>query len=571
MKLYNFKNIKEFETNIIENLNYKDILLMENAAGAIIDRLIDIIENKKLNSYPVWLRKTLSEKLENALGIFNITKKEITILVGNGNNGGDALAVARKLSIRKDYFINILFFGEGKTELRIYQEELLKKLNKNNLKFIYIDDNKIELMIDGKADIENTTEENSEIENQIKFALKAPFIIDGLTGIGLRIPIDNRLKKRIEFIEKFKDEKSFVFSIDLPTGTALSSDKVLNVDLTFMIQWAKQEFFLNENRKYSLAYEVLKCDMPDVNPKDNEYIELVDKECIKKTWKKREFSSNKGNFGRVFVFSNTISTLGAPIIASKAAIKTGAGYVFLVIKKEDEPYLKASLPYIITIPYENNSMELLNEKLSSNQKQFTDSVILGSGFGLDSELFFILLKLLINKKLNIIIDGDGLNIISKKFDIFSELALKRNSRIIITPHKKEFERIWDSYCLFNKIELQENMTLLEKGKNFCKSNLIDGILLKDYISYFIGKSAIYCNNGCFSGFSKAGTGDFIAGVYAALVSNYSIDDAGKIMLFIQDQISLNFYNKNFAVESIISEDLLEQLPYAIQEISLDYY
>lgn len=590
MRLFSFKQISNFERNLIDNLDYKNIILMENAASSISNILIKLLDGDFIEFEPKWLNKELKNRLFESLKVFK-KNNELTVLVGAGNNGGDALAVVRKLALKKSYKINLLTFGEGKTDLRIYQERLLKNLNFHNISFLTIDDETIESILN----------DTKNLSDQIQKAINSPFLIDGITGIGLKNPIDKKLLKRIEFIEKYKENYSFVISIDLPTGCAEISEKVLKTDITLMLQWAKAEFFSSENRKYSLSYKIIDCDMPDpsyfekedekpfqvIKDNDNKKLELIELNDIKRILKKRSFSSHKGDFGRVFVMSSSISTLGAPIIACKSAIKTGAGYVYLCLKKEYESFCKVSMPYIITIPFENNSELSDFEKiLSKSIKEFTDTVLIGCGFGLNNDLFFNILNRIIDKKINILIDGDGLNIIAKEFVKFTKIAENRKARLVFTPHKKEFERLFDSYINFIDENINQNkrmpnnimeddyakekidkISFLNKGKLFFNLNLLDGLLMKDYISHFICEEGIFCNNGCFSGFSKAGTGDFIAGVFATLLSNYKIADAAKILLAIQDQLAFDFYNKNIAEESIISEDLIDQLEYSIRSLS----
>jgi NAD(P)H-hydrate epimerase len=571
---------------------------MENAASSITNILIKLLDGDFIEFEPKWLNEELKKRFFESNKVFK-KNNELTFLVGTGNNGGDALAVARKIALKKNYKINILFFGEGKTDLRIYQEKLLKNLNFQNINFIRIDDEIIGSILSGKQNL----------NEEIQMALSNAFLIDGITGIGLKAPIDEKLKRRIEFIEKYKNNYSFVISIDLPTGCAELSEKILKTDVTLMLSWAKAEFFSSENRKYSLSYKVIDCDMPDssyfekesedifkvvkndvVKKDNNKKLELIELVNIKGILKKREFFSHKGNFGRVFVISSSLSTLGAPIIACKSAIKTGAGYVYLLLKKEYESIIKSSIPYIITIPFENSDFSGFEKILSNNSKEYNDTVLIGSGFGLQIDLFFNILSKIIDKKINILIDGDGLNIIASEFTRFIKLAKKRMAKFTFTPHKKEFERLFNSYISFMnenpdenkaifdnlidnnlieenlKIENLNKISMLEKGKIFYNLNILDGLLMKDYISYFIGEQGVFCNNGCFSGFAKAGTGDFIAGVFASLLSNYKIDDAAKILLAIQDQLALDFYSKGIASESIISEDLINQLEYSIKAI-----
>ncbi|MFN3411522.1 MAG: NAD(P)H-hydrate epimerase [Exilispira sp.] len=585
MKLYSFKQIEFLEKKLIEDYDYKPILLMENAANSISDLLLKLFEGDFEDFEPAYLNEYLFLKYKKAYDAF-IKNTEITFIIGSGNNGADALAVARKICIRKNYKVNLLLMGSGKTELRLYQQKLLENINFKNLTFY------------------DFSIEDSNRKSKISEILTVPFIIDGVTGIGLKAPLNENLIKKIEFIEEYKGNDSFVISIDLPSGTTDSSSKILKSDICLMLQWAKAEFFYVENRKYCISYRILPCDMGIDNFNNNiNSIELIQPENIKNIIKRRDFFSNKGNFGKVFIISASLSTLGAPLIASKASFKSGAGYVYLYIDEKFEKLCKTTFPYIITIPYKINSdktdfisrdFEIKvdskeNQKVNSKdfEKQFKDTVIIGTGFGIYPELFFKILSKIVSKKINIIIDGDGLNIISQNFEKYVQIIKNKTSKIVFTPHKKEFERLFDSYLNFVEKNSKDNFTanfsdnfdknfnknidynqknFLDKGKILFSSNYIDGLLMKDYISFFIGKKGIYCNNGCFSGFAKAGTGDFIAGVFASLISNYDIDDAAKILLALQDRIALDLYNKKVSVESVITENLIEQLEYSIKSL-----
>ncbi len=448
MKLYNFDQISSFEKYLIEKLDYRSIILMENAANSIVDFLIKVLNGNIEQIYPIWQQKKLKEKLVKSLNIFNLEKREITFLVGSGNNGGDALAIARKLIIRKKNKIkvNILNFGNAKTELRIYQENLLRILNFENIEFFELKDEEIFNLNPGE---------------NIKKIISAPILIDGITGIGLKPPLDEKLIRKIEIIERYKDNDSFIISIDLPTGLAEKSEKVINVDITLMLQWAKQEFFTIENRKFSLTYDILPCDMLISNTffndslitNDNNNFELVRKEDLKDILKKSEFYSHKGNFGKVFIISNSLSTFGATVIASKAAIKSGAGYVYLILNKEYESFCKVSLPYIITIGYDkslnlkfiNNLLEKDFKTIEKDNKRYNCTVIIGSGFGKDKEKFFIFFNNFIDKNINILVDGDGLNIIAENIAEFAKISKNRKAKLVFTPHQKEFDRIFEGF------------------------------------------------------------------------------------------------------------------------------
>jgi hydroxyethylthiazole kinase-like uncharacterized protein yjeF len=580
--LHSFDEIKENEKFVIETLNYQSLILMENAANSSCNFILNLLDGKIDDLKPLWMQDIIKTKLEKALKCFEIDSA-FTFLIGSSNNGADGIAIARKLALRlpDKVKIKLLLISDAKTVERKYQEDLIKNLNLENVTLYVFED---------------------KFKDKIIEVFESPFIIDCITGIGLKAPLSKSFIERLTTIESNIKKDSFIISVDLPSGMCLTSEKILSSDVTLMLGELKSEFFFSELRKYSKTYVRLDIDLPfedqqKISQKQDRHFYLLEMNDVFEILNKREFFTNKGNFGKTYVFANSLGTLGASILAALAAFKTGIGYIYIVLPEEYQLDLKARYPNIITIGYNIKKLEDLYKTLLDSFKGKNEkiSALIGSGFGLNNSLFFGILEFLFKNKIKTVIDGDGLSLIANNFEKFQSINRLYTAPFILTPHIAEFSRIYDSFLknhdleccsglinskdnLGNKyiekrdndrvIDVEHSKNMLEKCNEKCNidkcisivENIPDcSILLKDYISAFICNEVVYINEGCFDGYAKAGTGDFIAGLLAGFLANYSIKKSGALTLILQDQLAFFIKNRRISSYSIKSEDLIQLL------------
>lgn len=545
--LHSFEEIKENERSVIERLNYQSLILMENAANSCCNFILNLLDGNIADVKPLWMQEAIKTKLEKAIESF-LTNKSIAFLIGSSNNGADGIAIARKIALRlkNKVEVNILLLNDAKPDERKYQEHLLRDLKLENVNFFKFEE---------------------KVEDRFIKVFESPFIIDCITGIGLKAPLSESFTEKLTTIESNIKNDAFIISVDLPSGLCLKSEKILSSDVTLMLGELKQEFFLSELRKYSKTYVKLDIDLPFENQ-----INLPQKQAINfyllemndafKILCKREFFTNKGNFGKTYVFANSLGTLGAAILAALTAFKTGIGYIYIVLPEEYELELKARYPNIITIGYNIKRLEDLYKTLldSFKGKNENISALIGSGFGLKDDLFFEILEFLFKNRIKTVIDGDGLNIIANNFEKFQSINRLSNSSFIFTPHIAEFSRIYDSFLKNHDLPRSSNEKCnIEKCISIVENTPDCSILLKDYISAFVCKEDVYINEGCFDGYAKAGTGDFIAGLLSGFLANLTIKQSGALTLIMQDQLAFLIKSKKISSYSIKSEDLIELL------------
>lgn len=147
---------------------------------------------------------------------------------------------------------------------------------------------------------------------------------------------------------------------------------------------------------------------------------------IQSIYKIRSKESHKGTFGHALLIAGNEFRMGAAIIASKACLRSGCGLLTVSVPKEERQILQISLP---------ESM-LIDRKKPIDFEKYS-AVGFGPAIGLLSESVEILKELLETNK-PLVIDADGLTILSEN----TELLEKLPAQTILTPHPKEFDRLF---------------------------------------------------------------------------------------------------------------------------------
>ena len=221
---------------------------------------------------------------------FEIKTKNIAVLVGKGNNGGDGCVIADLLSKSGANVTVITPFGTPVTE---------------NAKYYY-DDLKVNI--------------TSKIEKEYEI------IIDALFGFGFQGKLQDNIK---EIIETANKQKALKIAVDIPSGVECDNGKVETVafmaDYTFTFIALKPCFMLPPGSNYCGKVEVL-----DIGVETSEYTYQILKEP---TFKKRLHNSHKGTYGTSLLICGSYGMAGALMMAAKSALRSGLGIAKCIIPK----------------------------------------------------------------------------------------------------------------------------------------------------------------------------------------------------------------------------------------------
>ncbi len=333
-------------------------------------------------------------------------------------------------------------------------------------------------------------------------------IVDCIFGTGFKGAVKGNA---VDLIEAINTSDAYVVSVDINSG--LNGDNgmaelCVRSDLTVSIGGYKTGHFLNMAKDF--IKKKVNCDI-GIEPAEKTYF-LLETDDIKNLFKPRKNFSNKGSFGYVALIGGSKRYTGAIKLAemANAAMRSGAGVVKIAVPNAVYPIIASNVLESTLYPLSDNGAEVvfnINEisDLISNVK----TVAFGMGFGTSDEALKILEFLLSSFNGRLIIDADGLTLLSK---LSNDKILTSSCSLVLTPHIKEFSRLTGkelSDIIFDPISAAENyaehnhVVLLLKGPS---------TIITD------GDRTYIVDTGC-AGMATAGSGDVLSGVLSAVLAN----------------------------------------------------
>ncbi len=497
MKIFSASHIRKWDDFTINNEPVTSTDLMERAGG----------------SCAKWL-------IEN----FTITRS-FKIFCGKGNNGGDGLVIARKL-IEKKFTVTIYIVGDGSEGSPDFNVNLtrLKKLNAE-INFL----------------------ESKESFPEIN---KEDIVVDALFGTGLNKKPAGIYGNIISFIN---ESGAIRVSIDTPSGLYVDNNstgnKVIQASYTLTFQQLKLSFLMAENESYTGEVVVLDIGLAEgfYDNEKSDFI-LTDKYLARELHVSRTQFANKGNYGYACLVAGSYGMMGAAVLSSSACLRSGVGKLTCYVCKEGYVVMQTSVPEAMCKVFGKTFIKDIQAVGDF------DVVGIGPGIGKHASHKQLLQTVFKNSKKPVVIDADGLNSLSLYKSFYK--SIPANS--IITPHPKEFER------LFGKTNNDfERMKLaLVKAKEL---NIF--IVLKGHHTLIAtpdGKS--YFNSTGNSGMATAGSGDVLTGIITALLAQqYSPLHSCILGVYIHG-LAGDLAAKKLSKEAMIAGDIIDFLGDVFLEI-----
>lgn len=451
------EQMQAVDKRTIEELGLPSRILMENAGKACADWFV-----KQFDPHPL---------------------TDVVIFCGTGNNGGDGLVMARHLMRALIEPTIVLVGDQNRSEENKVNLELCERLDMDIL------------TVNSQVDFDNIMEHISE----------ANYLVDALYGTGFRGEMDDLHNSVVSFMN-FHDAE--LISIDIPSGVdANNGTAEMTVDAAHVlaIQCPVYGNVLGAESANCKSLNILPIGIPNLYIDKADPIVWMEKEDMELP--ERFPQSNKGNYGRVAVIAGSPGLSGAATLASKAAIRAGAGYVVLFSHPELKGLYETVCPELLSRPFdpENNKLDLgeLDRFLAD-----ADSVLVGPGLGLSPRTTLIVEHVLKNTDLPIIFDGDALTTLAGK-PALKNLFAERN--VLLTPHWGEFSRL--ANVSIEKLS-QDPVGIL---RQYCKKNHVT-VLLKSYFSLIANEEEIYLTKEGNESLSKAGSGDVLAGIISSFAA-----------------------------------------------------
>ncbi|MFP4457097.1 MAG: NAD(P)H-hydrate dehydratase [Halanaerobiales bacterium] len=503
MKIVDVNEMKLLEEKAVRDYYIPEIILMENAGKALADKCL------KLN------------------------KEKILIICGNGNNGGDGLVAARHL-INSGLQVNLFILDKKLTKSSDINLKIISKML-NKIYFL----NELDLL-----------------KSQLK---DSDLVIDALFGTGFKGRIEGYLAEVVDLIIS---SGKIILSADLPSGieanTGLIDGSCIKANYTVTFGLSKIGLHLDQSRKFVGELEVADISLPrellDTNSLKNN---LITKDMARKVVPKRKIDSHKNNYGHLLVIGGSKNMLGAIELTAQAALKSGTGLVTLVTPKSILNRLV--WPEIMTKGLcDKNLGYILSDSYSEIEHLLKKSTVMaiGPGMGRHPETREFMKKILHNSKKQLILDADGINLLSElSIDILNFVS---NNKMIITPHLKEMSR------LTNLSVSEISMNKVNVAKKY--SNLWNILVILKGASTVIASPSgdVYISNKGNPGMATAGSGDVLTGIIGSLLAQGLPRKSAAVLGVYLHGTAGDLAKEKLGEYSLIASDLIKYIPKAFK-------
>lgn len=365
--------------------------------------------------------------------------RRILLLVGPGNNGGDALVAGRHL-VESGHKVVAYLWNRGGGSA----DWPLEALKESGGEFLHAD---------ADAGMETLRRELG----------KADVIVDGLLGMGLTRPIEGLLRDIVEEVNRVSGP--LVVAVDLPTGVHADTGQIMGTAIraavTVTMGWAKRGLYQFPGAGYVGEVVVAEIGIPEEYLQDVQ-VELLDVERLRPVLPLRRRDAHKGTFGRVMVVAGSLHYTGAPYLAAMAAYRVGAGLVTLAPPRTIYPILAARALETTFLPLPEGEVGAIGEgaiKVLGEAIGRYQVLVLGCGLGQEEGTVAFVRKLLrVRERIQpgigflprleveefegelplMVLDADGLNALAGVPEWWKNLP---PGRVVLTPHPGEMARL----------------------------------------------------------------------------------------------------------------------------------
>lgn len=469
--------------------------------------------------------------------------REVLIIVGPGNNGGDGLVAARHLH-------------DWGARVHLYLPMDRKADDKN---YRIVKNQGIQITLAG---------DDRGFEDLSMILSLTDVVIDAVFGTGKLRPIEGTIMEILNRVGGARDERPAmkIVAVDLPSGvdsdTGAADPSAVAADMTLTLGYPKTGLFYFPGSDLLGELVIADIGIP-AGLGDEIRTELITDEWVRSVLPKRPRNAHKGIFGKVMVCAGSLQYIGAAYLACEAAMRAGAGLVTLATARSLHPVLAAKLTEVTYAPLPETEAGFISpDAVPLLHEQLADYDVLLIGCGLSRQhgtvdfTTRVLLDMPPSISPKIIIDADALNALAQTPDWWQSIR----QDAILTPHPGEMGRL--SGLSMDEISGDRLKVAREHAAKWDKTIILKGA--HTIIASPDGGAMV--NGAAIPGLASAGTGDVLAGIIAGLLSQgLSYIDAATCGVYLHST-SAGRVQSELGDTGMIAGDLLPALPKVIKSI-----
>jgi ADP-dependent NAD(P)H-hydrate dehydratase / NAD(P)H-hydrate epimerase len=499
--------MREIDRLAIEEYGIPGVVLMENAGL----RLVEAIEKNG--------------------------NKEVVIVAGPGNNGGDGFVAARQLY--QKYRVSVWITASP----RDYRGEA--SINLNIL-------NKLGISCRNLSEAGALKALEAELSRR-------PLVVDALLGTGASRELDTFYREIIHIVNQSGTQ---VLAVDIPSGVCADSGAILGAAVkahtTVTFALPKQGHFLFPGASCTGTLEVADIGIP---PKllDGGNVTLTTAKAAHRLLPPRPADAHKGTFGTVLLVAGALGMSGAAVLAARAALRGGCGLLFAASPRSVQPTVAAQVAEAVTVPLPENRLGRIQEDalfILREKWRSCHALAVGPGISQDKELLPVLNGILSECPLPVVLDADALNLVAW----YPQMMMNRNKATILTPHPGEAARLLS--VSVEEIQADRLGSAQALARRFTCVAVLKGA--NTIIAAPDGQVAF--NAGGNSGMATAGSGDVLTGLIASLLAQgLKPYDAARLAVYIHG-LAGDLAVKNTGEAAMLAGDLNDHISHAYLEL-----
>ena len=513
MRILTSAQMRDADRITIEEIGIPSRVLMESAGRAIVAALESHFED--------------------------LAARSVAIVCGKGNNGGDALVVARLLLDRE---IDVSVFlvgqladmsGDARANLETYGRL-------------------------GGTVVEIADEQTWELH--VSELSTCDLIVDGLFGTGLRGPLRGMLDT---VVADLNGTGLPIVSVDLPSGLDADVPEVAGpaIDATLTVTLAALKIPLALPPAERLAGDVVIADIgipgSVIERIDGARTYLLTPEDLAPLVVPRPVETHKGDVGRVTIVAGAPGTTGAAHLAGLAALRSGAGLVTVATPASCRATVAAMAPEYLTAAFPDPDGQEADEPLGVVGSLRSDVVAIGPGLGTDPATAAFIRELVVRRTGPVVLDADGLNAFA---DEPGSLQGREGLDLILTPHPGEMARLTGT----SVHDVQANR--IELARTFATTHQVTVVLKGHRTLIALPTGAVYVNPTGNPGMATGGMGDVLTGMIAAWIAQLLDTEAACTLAVYLHGLAGDLAEADEGEIALIARDVVDRLGDAVLEL-----
>ena len=380
---------------------------------------------------------------------------------------------------------------------------------------------------------------------------EADYYVDCLFGIGFhgeaRAPFD-------AVFAAVNKASGTVIAVDTPSGTDATTGAVCReaicVDYTIAISTLKYAHVLPPSNACCGEITTVNIGIPE-DCYRGDYVQTIEHEAVRALFPKRDKNANKGTFGHQLNICGSYHMFGAAVIATQAALRSGAGLVKLCVPQSAYPLVAAHLTQPIFEPCAENSDKTFSAGafgVIGGDMEWASSIVLGCGIGVNDDTADLVAQVLQKATVPVILDADGINCLKERISIIKEIK----APVVLTPHPGEMAR------LLSKSVAEIQADRIGIAKRFAEEYGVV-LVLKGANTVVTDGESVFVNMTGNPSMAMGGTGDMLSGMIGAFAAQgLRPFDAAKAGVYIHGLCG-DAAAKQYSQRGMLVCDMTEQL------------